>query len=48
MGLGTIKEVRDWSRDPPKGLGRVGRSSGRSKIGGDVLQKMGEGSGDPP
>ena len=47
-GRGTIKEVQDWSRDPPKGLGRVRRSFGRSKIGREVLQKVGDRLGDPP
>ena len=47
-----IREVllwlRDWSLDPPKGLGRVGRYFERSEMGREVLQKVWDGSGNPP
>ena len=48
MGREVLTGVWDWSGDPPKDLGRVGRSFGRSKTCGEVLRKVWDGSVDPP
>ena len=44
-GLGTLEEVRDGSKDPPRGRGRVGRSSKRSGTGRGTLREVRDGSG---
>ena len=42
-GLGDPSEVRDWSRNPRLGLGRVGGSSGRSGMGTGILGEVRDG-----
>ena len=48
MGQEVLSRVQDWSWDPPKGLGLVGRSFGRIETGGDALRKVLDRLGDPP
>ena len=48
MGREVLTGVWDWSGDTPKGLGRVGRSYGRSETCGEVLRNVWDGSGDHP
>ena len=45
-GQEVLLGVWDWSGDAPKGLGRLGRSFGRSETCGEVLRKVWDGSGD--
>ena len=42
----TLREVRDGSEDHREGLGRVGGTSGRSKMGRGTLRDVRDGSGD--
>ena len=44
----TLGVVRDWSGDPPKGLRWVGRTFEISKMGGEILRKVWDGSEEPP
>ena len=47
MGWGTLKVIWDGTRDPPKGLKRVGGSSRRSRTGRWTLPEVWVRLGDP-
>ena len=48
MGREVLPGFQHWLGDHPKGLRRVGRSFRRSEMGGEVLQKVWDGSGNRP